>query len=148
MVTQTVKKLPAMEETWVRSLGWEDPLENGLATCSNILAWRIPRTEEPGVLPSMGSQKVGQDGKTDTFTSGFVGCGGGGGCYRKSRGPAPYSVEEQPAPRVCLPFRPGAPASGSSWRGVFLSLKGACAHTPCAIADPGGKAGRPLSTGL
>ena len=45
-------------ETWVQSLGWEDPLEKGMATHSSILAWRIPRTEEPGRLQSMGSQRV------------------------------------------------------------------------------------------
>ena len=48
---------PAMQETWVRSLGWEDPLEKGTATHSSILAWRIPWTEEPGRQPSMGSQR-------------------------------------------------------------------------------------------
>ena len=48
-------------ETWVRSLGWEDPLEKGMATHSSILAWRIPWTEEPGGLQSMGSQRIGQD---------------------------------------------------------------------------------------
>ena len=48
-------------KTWVRSLGQEDPLEKGMATHSSILAWRIPWTEEPGGLQSMGSQKVGQD---------------------------------------------------------------------------------------
>ena len=47
LVTQTVKNLPAMRETWVQSLGWEDPLEEGMATYSSILAWRIPWTEEP-----------------------------------------------------------------------------------------------------
>ena len=52
-----VKNLPAMQETWVQSLGWEDPLEKGMATHSNILSWRIPWTEEPGGLLSMGSQK-------------------------------------------------------------------------------------------
>ena len=51
-----VKSLPAWQETWVRSLGQEDPLEKGVATCSSILAWRIPRTEEPGGL--MGSHRV------------------------------------------------------------------------------------------
>ena len=56
-----VKRLPAMRETQVRSLGWEDLLEKEMATHSSILAWRIPRTEEPGGLPSMGSQKVGHD---------------------------------------------------------------------------------------
>ena len=48
-------------ETWVQSLGWEDPLEEGIATHSNILAWRIPWTEEPGGLQSMGSQTVRLD---------------------------------------------------------------------------------------
>ena len=55
LVAQTVKNPPAMQETWVRSLGWEDPLEKGLATHSSILAWRIPWTEEPGGLQSKGS---------------------------------------------------------------------------------------------
>ena len=56
-----VKNLPAMQETWVRSLGREDPLEKGMATHSSILAWRIPWTEEAGMLQSMGSQRVGHD---------------------------------------------------------------------------------------
>ena len=53
-----VKNLPAVQETWVRSLGWEDPLEKEMATHSRILAWRIPWTEEPGGLQSLGSQRV------------------------------------------------------------------------------------------
>ena len=52
-----VKNLPAMQETWVRSLGWKDPLEEGRTTHLSILAWRIPWTEEPGGLQPMGSQK-------------------------------------------------------------------------------------------
>ena len=56
-----VKDLPAMWETWVRPLGWEDPLEMGMATHSSILAWRIPWTEEPGGLQSMASQRVRHD---------------------------------------------------------------------------------------
>ena len=56
-----VKNLPAMQETQVRSLGWEDPLEKGMATHSSILAWRIPWTEEPGGLQSMGSKRVGHN---------------------------------------------------------------------------------------
>ena len=48
LVAQTVKNLPAMQETWVRSLGWDDPLEEGMATHSNILAWKVPWTEELG----------------------------------------------------------------------------------------------------
>ena len=51
-----VKNLPEIWETWVQSQAWEDPLEKGMATHSSILAWRIPRTEEPGGLQSMGSQ--------------------------------------------------------------------------------------------
>ena len=56
-----VKRLPAMWETRVRSLGWEDLLEKEMATHSSTLAWTIPRTEEPGRLQSMGSQRVGHD---------------------------------------------------------------------------------------
>ena len=61
LVAKVVNNLPAMQDPWVPSLGWEDPLENGMATHSSILAWRIPRTEEPGKLQSMGSQRAGQD---------------------------------------------------------------------------------------
>ena len=57
-MAQTIKNMPAMWETQVQSLGWEDPLEKGMATQSNILAWRIRWTGEPGGLQSMGSQRV------------------------------------------------------------------------------------------
>ena len=60
-MAQTVKNLPAMQEAWVRFLGWEDPLEKGVATHSSLLAWRIPWTEEPGRLQSMGLQRGGHD---------------------------------------------------------------------------------------
>ena len=56
-----VKNSPAMQETRVRSLGWEDPLEKRMATHTNILAWKIPWTEEPGGLQTMRSQRVGHD---------------------------------------------------------------------------------------
>ena len=59
LVAQRLKRLPTMRETWVRSLGWEDPLEKEMAIHSSILAWRIPWTEEPGGLQSTGSQRVG-----------------------------------------------------------------------------------------
>ena len=55
------KRLPAMRETWVQSLGWEDPLEKEMETHSSILAWKIPWTEEPGGLQSMGLQRDGHD---------------------------------------------------------------------------------------
>ena len=58
VVAQMAKNLPAMQETWVQSLGQEDPLEKGMATHSSILAWIIPWTEEPGRLESMGLQRV------------------------------------------------------------------------------------------
>ena len=58
LVAQRAKNLPAKQETWVWSLGWEDPLEKRMATHSSILVWRIPWTEEPGGLQSMGSQRV------------------------------------------------------------------------------------------
>ena len=61
LVAQMLKNLSAMQETWVRSLGWEDPLEKGMTTHSSILARRIPWIEEPGRLQSMGSQRVGHD---------------------------------------------------------------------------------------
>ena len=60
-MAQRVKRLPAMWETQVRSLGREDPLEKEMATHSNVLVWRIPLTEEPGRLQSIGSQRVGHD---------------------------------------------------------------------------------------
>ena len=61
LVAQMVKNPPAVWKTWVRSLGWEDPLEEGMATHSSTVAWRIPRTKEPGRLQSMGSQRVGHE---------------------------------------------------------------------------------------
>ena len=60
-MAQMVKNLPAVQETWVRSLGQEDPLEKSMATHSGILAWRIPWSEELGGLQSMGSQRVIHD---------------------------------------------------------------------------------------
>ena len=67
MVAQTIKHLPIMQETWVQFLGWEYPLEKGMATHSSILAWRIPWTEDPGRLQPMGLQRVRQDWVTNTF---------------------------------------------------------------------------------
>ena len=59
-----MKNLPAMQEmqgTWVRSLGWKDPLEKGIATHSSLLTWKIPQTEEPGEIQSIGLQRIRQD---------------------------------------------------------------------------------------
>ena len=60
-MAQMVKNLPEMRETQVQLLGWEDPLEKGMATHSSVLAWRIPGMGEPDGLPSMGSHRVGHD---------------------------------------------------------------------------------------
>ena len=83
LVAQAVKNLPAMQENWIQSHGWEGPLEKGMATHSTILAWRIPWTKEPGRLQSMGLQRVRHDWATNTFISfsstslGFPGGTGG-----------------------------------------------------------------------
>ena len=71
-MTQMVKDLPAMQETWVQSLGWEDPLEKEMATHPSILAWRIPWTEEPGGLQSRGGQE--SDRLDNSHFHGFLIC--------------------------------------------------------------------------
>jgi len=58
LVAQMVRNLPAMQETWVQSLGWEDPLERGMATHSDVLVWRIPWTEDPGKLQFVGCKEL------------------------------------------------------------------------------------------
>ena len=72
LVAQVVKNLPVMQEIWVWPLVWNDPLEKGMATYSSILAWRIPWTEEPAGLQSMGSQWVRHDWPTFTFTLRYI----------------------------------------------------------------------------
>ena len=88
LVAQTVKCMPTIQETWVQSLGWKDLLEKEMATHSSILTWKIPWTEEPARLQSMGSQRVGHDRATSLFyffnnilvwfwywgDGGFIGC--------------------------------------------------------------------------
>ena len=76
LVAQIVKNLPVMQETRVQPLGWEDPLEKGMATHSSILAWRIPWTEEPDLLQSMGLQRVGHV----WVTNAYLPCAGHYGC--------------------------------------------------------------------
>ena len=71
LVAQTVKNMPAFRETWDQSLGWGDPLEKEMAAHSSILAWRIPWTEEPGGLQSMGSQRVGHN-RAHTHTNTLI----------------------------------------------------------------------------
>ena len=64
LIAQMIKNLPAMQETWVQSSGWEEPLEKGMTTHSSILAGKIPWTEELSGLQPMGSQRAGQDSAT------------------------------------------------------------------------------------
>ena len=76
LMAQPVKNLPAMQETWIWSLGWEDPLEKGMTTHSSILAWEIPWKEQPGWLQSIGLQRVGHywaTKHTHTHTHTFIG---------------------------------------------------------------------------
>ena len=75
LVAQMVKNLPATQETWVQSLGWEDLLEKGMATHSNILAWRIPWTEEPGGLHTVHGVTDSQTGLSDSHAHIYF-CGG------------------------------------------------------------------------
>ena len=70
LVAQLVKNLPDVQETWVWSLGWEDPLEKRMATHCSILSWRIPWRQEPGGLQFMGSQRVRDDWMTNSLTLG------------------------------------------------------------------------------
>ena len=66
--------MPAVQKTWAQSLGWEDPLEKGMATHSSILVWRIPWTEEPGTLKFMGLKRVGDDSDLHSLTHSRMVC--------------------------------------------------------------------------
>ena len=123
LTTQTVKDLPAMQETWVWSLGWEDPLQKGMATHSNILDWRIPWIEEPGRLQSMGLQRVGHHrmwpqgaSKGASEKSGYCGFGRGLSglhCFWcNGRGP---HLEWSQEPQGSSPFRTPIAGSLQSW---------------------------------
>ena len=92
LVAQMVKILPAVQEIWVWSLGWEDPLEKGMTTLSSILVWRIPWTEESGKLQSMGSQSVGHYWATFTFLSSL----------KTKDGRATHALTEFGLPKFCL----------------------------------------------
>ena len=108
LVSQMVKNPPPMWETWVWSLGWEQPLEKGTMTHSSILAWRIPWTEEPSRLQSMGSQGVRHNRLTFTFTHYIYICICV--CMKESE-------VAQSCPTLCDPMDGSPP--GSSIHGVF-----------------------------
>ena len=116
LVAQTVKNLPAIQETWVRSLHWEDPLEKGMATHASLLAWRILWREEPGRLQSRGSQRVRHDWVTNTFTF----------CPSKPK----LDVTSSRNPPQILPLAPRQPSTLPS----HVLLTGCC-HL-CSFPDP------------
>ena len=116
-----VNNLPAVQETWVWSLGQEDPLEKKLATHSSILVWRIPWTEEPGRLQSTGSQRVRHDGATHTLTF---------------HGHTPYTGGSQIWTRAIWHYTacPLGCATLALWKGKgqnWTQMQGACSlHSP------------------
>ena len=114
-----VKNLPAMQETWVRLLGWKDVLQKEMATHSSTLAWRIPWTEEPGGLQSVGSQRVGRDCVTK-FHFSMKG-------IRRMHTYIPYPLD--------LPFmaRPQSHPSRSSQSTEFSSLCGLAASLQLSV---------------
>ena len=116
LVAQKVKNLPAMWKTRVQSLHWEDPLEKGMATLSSILAWRIPWTEEPGRLQSMGLQKNGHN--SATFSFGFPGGSDGRVCLQCGRPWFDPWVEEIAWKRKWQPAPVFLPGKSQEWRSL------------------------------
>ena len=92
LVAQMVNNLHGVQETWVQALGKEDPLEKGMAIHSSILVWRIPWTEEPGRLRSIGSQRVGHNLTTNTHT--HI-CFEGGALNNRDAGPKQATVQKE-----------------------------------------------------
>ena len=136
-VAQMLKNLPTMQEAPVRSLRQEDPLEKGMATHSSILAWRIPRTEEPRGLQSMGSQRVGHNWATNTLV--YVGVKGSHFSLTFLFASATAAAKSlqldmlQSCPTLCDPIdgsRPGSPVPGilqaRTLEWVAISFSNAC----------------------
>ena len=117
LVAQTVKHLPAMRQTWVWSLGWEDPLEKEMATHSSILVWIIPRTEEPGGLQSMGSQRVRHDWATKWQ------CYLSGSCRSEFRARTGHVRKETGCTDVIAVFEDGRGPTSQEVKGASRNLK-------------------------
>ena len=115
-----VNSLPATQETWIQSLDWEDRLEKGMATHSSILTGRIPWTEEPGRLQSMGSQKAGHDWAANTFTFSL-----------QEVWPKPTILHCMGAPHALVTANTGAPWGGQAW-GLCPRRAG---DTGCSLRD-------------
>ena len=122
LVTQMVKNPPAMQETWVQSLGRDDPLEKGMATHSSILAWRIPWTEGPSGLESRGSQRVGHDWVTNTHTHTHT--------HTPARGWSRKSLAE---PEQCLQLRQMMEVTWDETSGMTSPPIGQCLTVPRAL---------------
>ena len=129
IMAQMVKPLPAIRETRVRSLGWEDPLEKEMATHSSSPAWRIPGMEEPGRLQSMGSQRVGHDWEIALhFTSMKIMATSSKTPYAISRSAAPRTPA--PAAVYCWPYLHRRPLNTVLSQSLWGSL-GPGAHKVC-----------------
>ena len=120
LVAQMVKNLHAVQETRVRSLGWEDLLEKGMATPSSILAWRIPWTEEPGRLQSMGLQRIGHDWATLTIFSFWK----WNGCKSTARGAVCVKSEGHSPPFISKEESEMKPELLRSWSRYYLAQQG------------------------
>ena len=124
LLAQMVKNLPTIQENWVQFLGEEDPLEKGMATHSSILAWRIPWTEEPGWLQSVGSKRVGHDRATNAC---LLLRGAHGVSHLWTLTPSP-GFPTEPLPGAFSPCPPNVPltlagltgSEGMGWRGESL----------------------------
>ena len=170
-MAQLVKNPPAMQETWVWSLGWEDPLEKGMATHSSILAWRIPWTEEPGGLQSMGFQRVrhdpawrthrGPESPTEESQQWLLSISPQGRTRHREHGSGPRSGGRRPSPPPALSSRhsgsglcsqrarrgPCSPACRfSSWTLGRLGLRDA--SSTLLLLSPGLFLASPSSKGL
>ena len=146
LVALMVKNLPAMQETWVQSLGQEDALEQGMATHSSILAWRIPWTEEPGRLQSWGQQR-GTTERLNTFTFISFNWSTCPSCPSLNLADLPMPLQDSDQESSPL----GSPPGGSGWgplvsyccQGFPRSVQALCPSSPTAVdgelweADPG-----------
>ena len=130
-MAQMVKNAPAMQETWVQSLGGEDPLEKGIATHSSILTWRISWTEEPGRLQSMGSQTVGHDFQ--------IGKGVRQGCILSPclfNLYSEFSSVAQSCPTLCNPMDCSPLGSSIHWIFQVGILEWVAISSPKAVSQP------------
>ena len=129
-----------MRETWVRSLGWEDPLEKGMAAHSSILAWRIPRTEEPEGLQSTGSQSQARLTLTHTHTHNFTKSSNSKDsrvCVPQQPVSSSYTLFGGGGAVLGLPCCTQAFSSWSEWRLLFAAVRGLLIAVASLVAKHG-----------